>query len=57
MKWLCLIAVIALIMTCTIMRSETYRDWIAQKQDQQDRQFQAAIDMLQDFPTAAGKKK
>jgi hypothetical protein len=57
MKWLCLIAAIVLIMTCTIMRSETFRDGIAQKQDKQDQQFQAATDMLQNFPTAAGKKK
>jgi hypothetical protein len=57
MKWICLIAAIVLIMTCTIMYSESHRDRIAQKQDKQDQQFQAATDMLRDFPTAAGKKK
>jgi hypothetical protein len=57
MKWLYLIAAIALIMTCTILVSETHRDSIAQKQDKQDQQFQAAMDMIKDYPTAAGKKK
>jgi hypothetical protein len=60
MKWRWLIAafvIVALIITCTVRHSTEYADWFAKKQIQEDTQFQSALDMLRDFPTAAGKKK
>jgi len=60
MKWLWLIAafaIAALILTCTIRHSTEYADWFAKKQNQEDAQFQSALDTLRDFPSAAGKKK
>lgn len=58
--WLWLIAafmIVMLIITCTVRHSKEYAAWFAKKQIQQDTQFQSALDMLRDFPTAAGKKK
>jgi hypothetical protein len=57
MKWFYLIAAFLLIMIFTMIFIETRQDVVAQRQDKKDQQLQAAIDMLKDFPTAAGKKK
>jgi hypothetical protein len=54
MKWLYLIAAFLLIMICTMIFIERQEDVVAQGQGPQ---VQAAIDMLKDFPTAAGNKK
>jgi uncharacterized membrane-anchored protein len=54
MKWLYLIAAFLLIMICTMIFIERQEDVVAQGQAPQ---LQTAIDMIQDFPTAAGKKK
>jgi hypothetical protein len=54
MKWLYLIAAFLLIMICTMIFIERQENVVAQRQDSQ---LQDAIDMVKDFPTAAGKKK
>jgi hypothetical protein len=59
MKWLWLFAVVvivALIMTCVVIRGQECADQFAKKQVQQDAQFKTAEDILRDFPTAAGNK-
>jgi hypothetical protein len=53
MKWLYLIAAFLLVMICTMIFIERHEDVVAQGQDQR---LQSAIEMLKDFPTAAGKK-
>ena len=54
---LAIAALAALILTCTMRHSAEYADWFAKKQSQEDAQFQSALDMLREYPTAAGKKK
>jgi len=59
-KWLCFIAAVmvaALVLTCNAHYAREYSEQFAQRQSQEDTQFQTALDMLRDFPTAAGKKK
>jgi hypothetical protein len=53
MKWLYLIAAFLLIMICTMIFIERQENVVAQGQGPQ---LQSAIEMLRDFPTAAGKK-
>lgn len=47
------LAVAVLIVTCNIKQA---KEWAARQSPEQD-QVQTAIDMLQNYPTAAGKKK
>jgi hypothetical protein len=50
------LVVAGLILTCAVRHSNDCAEWFAGKQAQEDTQFQTAVDMLRDMPTAAGKK-
>ena len=56
LPWLLAALLIAgLILTCAIKHGTEYANWFAQTQENQ--QIQTAVDILRDYPTAAGGKK
>ena len=61
MKWIRLFILISviviLVMTCVAHRSQEMASWYAPKETHQNQQIQAAIDILNDYPSAAGKEK
>jgi len=60
MKYLWLFSALlisALVLTCAVKHSQDYACWFSHKQNQEDQQFKAALEMLKEYPTAAGKKK
>jgi hypothetical protein len=51
-------AVFALVITCVVKRSTEYRDGSAKQQaNTEEKQFQVTLDLIKEFPTAAGKKE
>ena len=57
--WLILALIVAgIIVTCAIKNATEYRDEVAQKQAySQDKQIEDALQLLREFPTAAGKEE
>jgi hypothetical protein len=51
------LVVTAAVLTCAIKQSTEYAALFSKQQSQADSQFQAAQNMLREFPAAAGKQK